>query len=294
MESKDDEETNEFDEIIDEVNEYSTLYGYINNCGLVTENELTFNGDVELAKKHEAIEAASALLGIYNTDETNIDLDGAADGTTEVNIENFNVAQEGKDGASKFSLPRYIPPKLQVSTFQIPREPRVKYLLRSFKLWQEFRNSGDMERLKILFNDMFADDCSLFSYSNTPPIKGPRQLYEQEMVVNRNVPDFCIFFNNIVRTKRRLITCNCNSFGTLPSVNASTNNRATSIWNMFEYTPIDKLDEHHKLQKQKYDTLKSQNKVIRFETRFVWAVMLNRDIKQISKSLMTNSVIDIY
>ena len=85
----------------------------------------------------------------------------------------------------------------------------------------------------------------------------------------------------------------CNSFGTIPSVSA--NDKSTSIWNIFESAGLtEELDEHQQFQKQKYDTLKSQNKVIRFERRFVWAVMLNRHIKQISKSLMTKSVIDIY
>ena len=48
------------------------LYGCINNYDLVTENELSFKSDIELAKKYEALEAASAL-GIYNIDESNID-----------------------------------------------------------------------------------------------------------------------------------------------------------------------------------------------------------------------------
>ena len=294
MESKDDEETNEF---MDEANEYSTLYGYINNCGLVTENELSFYGDAELAKKHEALEAASALLGIYNTDETNVDLNCAVDDMNGANIESSNATQDGNNETLKFYLPRYSPPKLQLSTFQLPREPRVKYLLRSIKLWQEFRNSGDMERLKILFDDIFTEESLMFSYNNIPPIKGSRKIYEQAFSLHRNVPDFCLFFNNIVRTKRRLITCNCNCFGTIPYENIYSNgtSRSTLIWNIFESTGLtEKLDEHHQLQKQKYDSLKSQNKVIRFERRFSWVAVLSRDIKHISKSILTNSMIDIY
>ena len=293
MESKDTFSNNSDDTLIDEVDEYPRLFSYLKNCGFITENELIFNGDIELAKQYEAHEAASALLDLYNTGESNIQLNGEilTGDCTQMCVENVTTNHETKDNNS-FLLPRYSPPKLQISSFQLPHEPRAKYLLRSIKLWQEFRNTGDMEKLKILFEDILTDQCLSFLHSSLQPIFGRQKIYEQNVSYNQNIPDLCVFHNNIVRTKRRVIVFKGNSFGSFPYANAS--DKSTATWNIFEFAPIDKLDEHHKLQKQKYDTLKSQNKVIKFERRCVWYVMLTRDLKYISKIMATDAKVDIY
>ena len=283
---------NDGDEIIDEVNEYPPLFGYFVDCGLATENKLSFNGDIELAKEYEAFEAASTLISLCSSyDSTSkVDLNNEID---DMKVENSDLVESIDNTILRnFSLPRYTPPRLQLSTFQLPNEPRVTYLLRSIKLWQEYKNSGDLDKLRILFNDILAEDCLMFLYSTKPPIIGRQKIFELSVSLNRNIPDFCLFYNNIVRSKKRVITYNQNSFGTMPTVNV--NDKSTATWNIFEYTPTEILDEHHQLQKQKYDILKSQNKVIKFERRCIWIVMLSRDSKYFTKIMLTNSIIDIY
>ena len=85
----------------------------------------------------------------------------------------------------------------------------------------------------------------------------------------------------------------CNTFGSLPYVNNNTDD-SKSVWNYFEHTPIEKWDEHHKIQKQKYDTLKSQNKIIKFEKRAIWYLMLSRDLKRFTKLMAGQCKFDIY
>ena len=80
-----------------------------------------------------------------------------------------------------------------------------------------------MERLKILFYDIFTEETLMLNYSNTLPIKGSRKIYEQTFSLHRNIPDSCYLFNKIARTIRRLITYNSNCFGTIPNTNINVN-----------------------------------------------------------------------
>ena len=279
-------ESNDGDEIIDEVNDYPQLFGYITSCGLNTENELKFDGDAILAKKYAENVAASALIDLYNTQDSNIDVDNELDAKTVATSESDEVQLK------TFSLPRYSPPRTQLTTFQRPHEPRIKYLLRSINLWQEFGNSGDMDKLQVLLSDILTDDCLSLNNSAIPPIVGRQKICEQRMSLNRNIPDYCVFYNNIVRSKKRVIKHLGNSFGTLLQPNA--NDKSTMTWNIFEYAPIEKLDEYHKIQKQKYDLLKSQNKVIKFEHRASWFLLLSRDLRRITKIMATNTKIEVF
>ena len=286
MESK---QSNDGDEIIDELNEYPLLLRYIIDSGLATENDLKFNGDVELAKQYEENEAASALVDLYNAQDHNIDWHSETDVLRIKTVENSTKSSQ----ENTFLLPRYSPqnPHFQLTTFQQPHEPRIKYLLRSLKLWQEFVNSGDLDKLQVLFNDILSEDCLLLSNSAIPPIVGRQKIYEQNISLNRNIPDYCVFYNNIVRPKRRAITLKGNSFGTLPYANA--NDASTLTWNIFEYVPTNKLDEHHKIQKQKYDGLKSQNIPIKIEQRASWFLLLSRDIRHITKIMAITAKTDV-
>ena len=225
---------------------------------------------------------------MYNAQDYNFDADDeTADAKTEIVVENTNGNLE-----KIFLLARYSPPKLNLTSFQRPHEPRIKYLLRSLKLWQEYVNSGALDKLKILLNDILTVDCLMLTNNAIPPVVGRHNIYEQRMSLNRNIPDYCVFFNNIVRPKRRVITLSINCFGTMPHPN--TNDRSTLTWNIFEYVPMDKLDEHHKIQKQKYDALKAQNKTIKMEHRASWFLLLSRDLKCIAKIMATNSKLDVF
>ena len=284
------------DEIIDTLNEYPTIFNYVTDCGLETENKLKFDGDAELAKKYEENEAASALLDLYNANESNLSTNGYSDAEAK-KIEtsgSSDGALDGEDFLLKMSLldsvrkPSYNLP----TTFQRPHEPRIKYLVRSLKLWQEFSNSGDLDRLQVLFNDIMTKDCLLINSSAFPPVLGRDKIFEQRVSFSQYIPDFCFFFNNIDRPKKRVITFNGNSFGTLPYPNV--NDKSTASWNIFEFAPAKKLDEEHEIQKQKYDLLKSQNKTIKFERRASWFVLLSRDVKYIKKIMAANTKMEIF
>ena len=180
-----------------------------------------------------------------------------------------------------FSLSRYNPPKLSITSFQRSHEPRIKYLLRSIDLWQEFMNSGDLDKLHILFKDIFSENYIILNDNKFPPIMGLHKLCDVSDSLLRNIPDYCIFYSNITRSKRRVIMMKAKSFGTLPYANII--NKNTFLWDIFENTSIDKLDQHHVIQKMKYDALKSQKKCIKFETSVTLNIVLNRANHQIEK-----------
>ena len=305
MESRKSKST-ENDDIIDEENEYYLLYDYVHDGNESTDNHLKFNGDIELAKKYEEEEAASALIDLYNRSCDSIDDDESMDENDAINPKdecmksdvNDNQNEEQKNHIDlnsssqvQFTLARYSPPQIQITTFQQRHEPRMKYLLRSLKLWQEFINSGDMDKLNVLFNDILAEDFLRLS-TTSPPIVGRQKWRDYYAVLLRNIPDYCVFFTNIVRTKRRVIILRDTSFGTVPYIDP--NDKSTVTWNIFEHTPIEKLDEHHKIQKQKYEALKLLNRPIKFERTSFRYLMLTRDLKRILKLMASNVKIDVF
>ena len=207
-----------------------------------------------------------------------------------LNDNTYSIASSDNSNES-FSLVRYNPPKLLTASFQRPHEPRIKYLIRSISLWQEFMNSGDLDKLHVLFKDIFCEDHIILNDNKLPPIIGLRKLCDVKDSLLRNIPDYCVFYNNIMRLKRRVITMKAKSFGTLPYANVQ--NKKTFLWDIFENTSIDKLDEHHRIQKIKYDTLKSQFKFIQFEISVSWTIFLNRANQQIEKMSASRYKVDI-
>ena len=59
---------NDFDNFMDEANEFDLLFGCIHNFGLDTENELKFNGDAELARiyQQKSDDVLSDFIDIYS------------------------------------------------------------------------------------------------------------------------------------------------------------------------------------------------------------------------------------
>ena len=140
-----------------------------------------------------------------------------------------------------------------------------------------------------LFKDVFVSDCLLLTNA-IPPIVGREKICQLLRHLQRGIPDYYVVFSSIVRTKRRLITMKGNSFGTFPFSNSKTK----SFIDPFENVSIDTLDEHHKTQKQIYDTLKSQNKDIKFERRVTWYLVLSKDRQSIEKMMACNTKIDLF
>jgi hypothetical protein len=175
--------------------------------------------------------------------------------------------------------------------FQRPGEARLTFLPRSIKLFQEFWNSGDVENMKLLFEDMFTDDV-IFHNLTSPPIMGRDKIYSYIVPILQTSPDFYALFSNIKRSGKRLVTCKYNCFGTIP-YSGDTEDDKPSPWNFYG-TPIEKLDEFHQLQKQKYDTLKSQNKRIKFERKSFWYFGINKEMNKFSKIMSKTSVLEIF
>ena len=177
-----------------------------------------------------------------------------------------------------------------VTTFQLPNETRMKYLIRYPKLQEQFFNSGELEKLKILFNDVMVRDVVLFPLG-LPAIVGRDKVFEVWVSMFRNVPDLCVFSKHAMRSRHRLITFKARSYGTVPSIN--TNDKTTVKWNVFEYTSMVDLDEFHKLQKQKYDMLKSQKKMIRYEKTSTVYLYLDKNLQYIIKIMYSDEKIEI-
>ena len=284
--------------MFDDVNDYSLFNSNI-NFGLENESELQFNGEIEPTKQF--FETGSPEIDLWGFEEPCED--NEIDEPNQSSISNLTISScNFPDTISSLNSISSIPiredlwlsaeAKLSATEFQREHEPRIKYLLRFPKLWQEFMNSGNFEKLKILFADILSEGCIQLN-SLSPPIVGREKMYNVQVSIQRNIPDFCVFYSNIVRSKKRLITMDGTSFGSFPYANSSCD-KTISAWNFFETAPINIFDEHHKLQKQKYDTLKSQNKVIKFERRATWHIILSRDLRQIVKVMAFNVKNDIF
>ena len=290
---------NDPDSIFDDLDDYSSFFGLVNG------NELNFNGEVELARQYCENEPtdfmdlyavnrgdSTSSIGTYIENESKKSDDDQNHGSLSRNVLPSNISNIS-EGLS-LSLNHFSSRKTISTDFQKEREPRMKYLLRFPRMWQEFVNSGNMAKLKLLFFDIFSEECiQLISIS--PPIVGREKIYNLQVSIQRHIPDFCVFFSNIVRSKKRLITMKGNSFGTLPYASSSTD-KSVNAWNPFEnsMSSAEMLDEHHKIQKQKYDMLKSQNKVIKFERRATWHMILSRDLKHIVKMMACDVKNDVY
>ena len=174
---------------------------------------------------------------------------------------------------------------------QQAKEPRVHYLLRSPKLFQEFMNSGRLNMLKELMEDVFAKDFT-FQLLTKSSIVGLDKVFELQCSNLDNFPDYYVLIAGVKRVKRRQWRVKLRSFGTLLPANGNDN--LSHIWNIFEHTPVGSLDEHHKLQKQKYDYLKSQNKMIKLERRSFYCLVLNRKMTKFQKVMASASILDVF
>lgn len=262
----------------------------------LTDNELTFNGDVELAKEYSEKEKEEII-------KTN-DLSGCHDKI----LKDFESHNEYKSDmlstSSTASVNRMS--KLDVSgpiILQNPKESRLNYLLRFPKLYQEFMNSSNLEKLKALLYDVLAEEC-IFHILTSPPMMGVHKIYEMQCLTLKNAPDFYTLIYHIKYVKKRIITLRGKSFGTLPHTNNNNSSSSTSklqptennkqtFWN-FMGISLEKLDEFHRLQKQKYDTLVSQNKIIKFERSTKWYVFLNKELTKVEKVMAHETHLEIF
>ena len=221
-------------------------------------------------------------------------LDSGLRSESESNYSNtVNATASAGKTPEPFNLAFYSTPRhpSSLTTFQNLNEPRWKYLVRAMKLYQNFFNGGDFNNLEILYKDIYTKDVLLLM-KGVPPMVGIHKLLELQRSLHRNIPDICLFLNDIKRPKRRLFTMKGNSFGSFVYANSNDSTRAS--WNFMEYAPIEKMDEYHKIQKQKYDDLKGQQKVIRFEKRAIWHFVLDTEMKKIDKIMSCHEKFDIF
>ena len=251
--------------------DFSIIFNYFSEHG--TENQLSFNGNVEMAKAYSEKETLDFLMPIENHMEDSTD---ECQDESKADLSLMNLHNESSKAKP---------------LFQIDREPRAHFLLRSPKLWQEFLNSGNLAMLKKLLIDILTEDC-LFQLHAKASIVGVDKIFELQCSNLDNLPDYYVLFSNIKRVKRRLWTLKSNAFGTLLPANGNDN--LSHIWNIFEHTPVGSLDEHHKLQKQKYDYLKSQNKMIKLERRSFYCLVLNRKMTKFQKVMASESILDVF
>ena len=174
---------------------------------------------------------------------------------------------------------------------QYPNEPRSKYLLRFPQLYQEFMNSSNLEKLKALVYDVITENF-IFHIQTSPPIVGVDKIYEMQCMTLRSAPDWYVLFSKMKRIKNRIWTLRSKSCGTLP-YNLLSMETAKSYWNFVDMS-IEKLDGFHQLQKQKYDTLVSQNKMIKFERTSKWYFFSNRDCNQFDKVMAYQTQVGIF
>ena len=283
----------DFDDFMDNVDENDLLFKFFHGNEIVsTEDKFqssTFDrpgriwGDDEESIRYSDIFSTQSDASHFENLSTNCANTTSSECTIEcaqIKIENYSSPRNVYDTHLSPFFRSVSSHKSNATTFQKLKESRIKYLCRFPKLYQEFFNSGNFDMLKILFDDVIAKDIILITQGNQQ-LMGRERFHQLLISIYENIPDMCIFFNEIVHSKKRLINMNGNSFGTFPYANSCDKSRAA--WNIFEYALIEKLDEYHKIQKQKYDVLKSQNKPIKFERRATWHFILTRDLKCVKK-----------
>ena len=275
-----------FDIINDKI--LTSLENIPKSCATNSDDKyLSFNGNVEWAKQYAENLQAQPLY--IKSDENSL-------------IDTPKIILENEEKSSNYDLKSIATSKdsfivsnneareTKKYLFQSSREPRTKFLVRAAKIWESCLNSGDLVKLKCLMNDILTEDC-MFHILTSPPTLGRDKIYESNCLILRQSPDFYVLFSNMKRIKKRMITFNGNSFGTLPFVD--TDEKCAAIWNFYG-TPLESLDEFHKLQKQKYDLLRSQNKVIKFERKATWYLILNREVNQICKIMAKTAFLEVF
>ena len=305
-----------FDEFSDRAQEYDLLKNFFKDYGVIikTENELKFDDDKEKASKYkndhdELMDSPTPTPMHYGIFPSNIDdsyFERYNTSTSSCNtfhsdskpVETKVSKSPSTDNNSNIilddvslSLTNSAPQHCITSIFRKRNEPRTKYFLRFPKLCQEYFNSGNLDKLKLLFNEFLAEDLTVVTKGN-PPLKGRDNFYQAMCSMQKNVPDMCIFFSNSGYLNRKVISLDGNSFGTFVYANSPDESRAA--WNTFEYASIDTFDDHHIIQKHKYDMLKCQNKPIKFERRAKWQYVLSPDFTTIEKMSAFNEKVDIF
>ena len=288
-------DNNVIDNFYDEIVDYVSFHEFLKSSGINIENDLNFHGNIEEARSYVDI-------NYNNVNEVNYDNEYHADEKTvqifqnEVKTGNFPEENDFQSGASQrfeaSSFPIYSQRQLNsnIKTLQQPYETRSKYLLRFPKLFEEYFNSGNLEMVKVLYYDVFSPNV-VYLTKTLPPATGVQKHFDIVVSVHKYVPDACVFHNQIARVKKRLITTKGNSFGTILN---TVLDKTAALWNLYEYSTMDSLDEHHKIQKLKYDELKAQNKLIRFERRATWHYILSRDLRHVVKFMCVSEVTDIF
>ena len=151
-------------------------------------------------------------------------------------------------------------------------------------------NSGDLNKFKIFLDDILTDDC-MFHMITSPHFEGRETIYSSYLTILRNSPDFYVLFSNVKRVKKRIISFNCNSFGTLPFKDSQE--CSPTLYNFFGST-LHSLDDFHKEQKHKFDLLKCQHKVIKFERKTNWNFILNREVNNVCKVMAKTTRLEIF
>ena len=176
----------------------------------------------------------------------------------------------------------YIPNR---SMLQIKGEGRIPFLMRFPKLWETALNRGDSKAQKVLMNEVLTEDC-IFQPTVKVTFTGRENVVSYMISVLSSMPDFYAKFSNIKHKDRRTISCILSCYGTIIPLQLEPMN---SWKNVFEFVPIDIMDENMKLQKKKYDFLKSQNKTISIERKSFFIVRLNSELQYI-EAIMSKGI----
>ena len=341
-----------YNKTMDEENdEFNNIFNYFEHYGVENAIELTFNGDVSLAKAYAEQESILIINNSYcydnHYDDNSLpsDLQSSASYQTSPSAySTLSLPSSNQNSSSVYSTPSHstlfslpssnqnslsaysallskssnqtsnaadystlssnsqssnqilksassLPFSLKIENiipYYLPctGELRLPYLLRFAKLLQVAVNTGNTKMLKGLFDEVLADNC-IFSEGVFPQVVTRVKICEHWRSFLKSVPDYYIINTNIKHTKRRIITYQKVTTGTMSFSNTST---SPSIQKVFE-TFIETMDEN---QKMICNRCKSQNKMISYERKSQVVFGLNMELTHIERFMAKSMSLKVY
>ena len=169
-------------------------------------------------------------------------------------------------------------------------ETRLQYLLRVPSLMQNATNASDYDKLKLVIDDAFTENC----YVKTAYVDlchGRDNLLQVIMTTKMNIPDYYLLYSE-PKFYKHCISLKQFSFGSGIKNKLDGN---TQLWNPFENkTMIEKMNEDMLKLKQQYDKYMSEDNSCRFVFKAVAFFILNKEMTHFEARIVKSVSLQLF